>query len=446
MFKINIPNSFVPERKYILDIIFEDFIGIDYLVEIKENTDKYVIVLDNDKRLVIKDNFFCKFKDETGYLSAENIPQNINFSENQFNPEKNLPIIFGSDNIEISENEIICHIDIFASSFFMLTRWEEFVIKKRDRFNRFNNNDSLVQKFNIHHRPIVNEYIDFLWNILLFLGTKQRRKQHIYSPKITHDIDFIARYDSFIKYAKGAVNDVLRRKSLTLPFKTTSDYIKLRKGLKNDPYDTFDFLMIQSENRGLKSHFYFIPGVLGEPDVKYNITDLKVENLIRNIIKRGHKIGIHGTYQSYNKPNTFREEKKRLEKIYPQIIEGRQHYLRFENPTTWQMWEDSNMQTDSTMGFDNDIGFRCGTCFEFAVFNILTRKKLKLREQPLIAMETPLKAKYKTIEGVYQKIMEINTITKKYKGMFVMLWHNSNFNVVEWKGADVIYSEIIKNI
>jgi len=445
MIRIIAPNNFIPERTYILDILFEDFLGLDYFFEAKD-TDQYTISLDNDKKLIVKDYFFCGLNEEKNIYTEENIPKKIEFSKNRFNSEEDLPVIFGHDKIEISENEIIIHIDIFAATFFLLTRWEEVAITKKDKFERFPHNLSLVQKFNINFRPVVNEYLEFLWNIFVFLGTKQRRKQFIYTPKITHDIDFIARYDTFVKYAKGAVNDVLKRKSFILPFKTTSDYLKLRKGQQKDPYDTFDFLMEQSEIKGLKSYFYFVPGVIGEPDVNYNITDLKVANLIRKIIKRGHKIGIHGTYQSYNKPNTFKEEKKRLENIYPQIIEGRQHYLRFENPTTWQMWEDNDMQLDSTMGFNNDGGFRCGTCYEFTVFNLLTRKKLKLKEQPLIAMENAIKSKYLKPEIVHQKINELKLITQKYKGTFVLLWHNSNFNVIEWKDYKEIYIDIVKNI
>ena len=74
---------------------------------------------------------------------------------------------------------IECGIDIFASSFFMLTRWEEYVNKIRDMHNRFPAYASLACKNNFLDRPIVNEYVEMLWNMLKFLGCKQEKKKRI---------------------------------------------------------------------------------------------------------------------------------------------------------------------------------------------------------------------------------------------------------------------------
>jgi len=48
------------------------------------------------------------------------------------------------------------------------------------------------------------------------------------------------------------------------------------------------------------------------------------------------------------------------------------------------------MKCDSTLTYPEKEGFRCGTCYKYSVFNILTRKKLKLKEMPLEVMEGSL--------------------------------------------------------
>ena len=48
------------------------------------------------------------------------------------------------------------------------------------------------------------------------------------------------------------------------------------------------------------------------------------------------------------------------------------------------------MKVDGTCGYADKEGFKCGTGDEFSVFNILTRKKLKLKERPLIVMDSGL--------------------------------------------------------
>lgn len=44
----------------------------------------------------------------------------------------------------IEEDYIYCGADIFASSFFMLTRREELVINKKDQYGRCDENEMLV--------------------------------------------------------------------------------------------------------------------------------------------------------------------------------------------------------------------------------------------------------------------------------------------------------------
>jgi len=145
--KINIPNNFLPERKYILDILFNEFLGLKFKINVKYVSKNYEIVLENGKKLIIKDLFFSNFEDGLNYLDKKNIPEKIKFFKNQFIVEKNFPVIYGDDEFKIKEDEIICGIDIFASSFFMLTRWEEYANKTRDLHNRFPATASLAYKF-----------------------------------------------------------------------------------------------------------------------------------------------------------------------------------------------------------------------------------------------------------------------------------------------------------
>lgn len=106
-----------------------------------------------------------------------------------------------------------------------------------------------------------------------------------------------------------------------------------------------------------------------------------------------------------------------------------EQYLRFATPTTWQIWEDYGLEWDTTLSYADHVGFRCGTCFDFPVFNIKTKQQLKLREKPLIVMEaTLLHEKYQKLsnENFITKIQYLMNKCKKYKGNFVLLWHNSS--------------------
>jgi hypothetical protein len=119
--------------------------------------------------------------------------------------------------------------------------------------------------------------------------------------------------------------------------------------------------------------------------------------------------------------------------------------LRFEIPFTWQTWEDSGMKVDSTLGYSHREGFRCGTGNEFPVFNILTRKKLNLRERPLIVMDTTLQVNRSlSREDSLRTIKRYRDISEKYGMPFTILVHNSSFDEVEWVGWKEIYEEIMR--
>ncbi len=154
MLKIKISDNNLKEREYILDIIFNEFLGLEYSLNIGSNN--YELTLPNKKILTIKDTFFNKYPKDLEYLKLENIPNKIE------------------------------ELDIFAASFFMLTRWEEYVNKNRDIHNRFSATESLAYKQDFLDRPIVNEYVEELKSMLLELDSSLVFKKREYQLFLTH--------------------------------------------------------------------------------------------------------------------------------------------------------------------------------------------------------------------------------------------------------------------
>lgn len=426
MITVKIPNNNIHERKYILSIMFDEFLGINFEIIRDNNILDWIIELENGSQLIIKDHFFRKYPQDLEYLKLENIPSNIEFGQNDFIVEDNIPIIYGTDELKTNEQEqktITCGIDIFASSFFMLSRWEEYVNKNRDNHNRFLAIESLAFKNDFLDRSVVNEYVEMLWSMLEYLGINQKRKDKEYQLFLTHDIDELYMWKSWKQVFRVALGDIIKRKSLALAFERISEYYHVNRNKINDPFDTFGLLMDESESVGLKSRFYFMSGGVTEYDNRYRIDEQKSLELIQKIKQRGHIIGIHPSYNAYNNFEQFKKEKEHLEKVAScKIVEGREHYLRFEVPTTWQIWDDNGMKIDSTCGYADKEGFRCGTGDEFNVFNILTRKKLKLKERPLVVMDCSL---FDYNSYSYNEASKIMNRLQKNTNDFTLLWHNS---------------------
>lgn len=445
MININIPNNNINERKYVIDVMLGEFLGLKYKIEI--GSKNYEFTLDNSNRLIIEDHFFNKLPKDLEYLKLDNIPQKVELIENEFIVEDNMPVIYGSSKLNIENSKLVsCGIDIFASSFFMLTRWEEYVNKSRDNHNRFPANESLAFKQNFLDRPIVNEYVEMLWNMLEYLGVNQKRKKRNYQLCLTHDVDAPLKYPNWKNGIKEIAGDLIKRKNIKLAFNNLSSNIKFQLGFLKDPFDTFDYLMDVSERNKVKSHFFFMGYGLTKYDNMYKSSDGFIINLINKIKKRGHYIGIHPTYDAYQNKIQFGKELDELENNFnTKITCGREHFLRFEVPTTWQTWEDHGMAWDSTLSYADKEGFRAGVCYEYSVFNILTRQKLNLMEKPLIAMEGSFETYQSDIkpEDMERKIKFLIEKVKKYNGEFVFLWHNSSFNTYRWEKYKHIYERVL---
>jgi len=449
MIKITVPENNIHERKYILDIFFSEFLDIKYELILNDSANKidyWVIELENKKKIIFEDHFFNNFCNELEYLSIENIPSKVKFFKNNFTIEETIPSIYGSSNFLETDCEIICGVDIFASSFFMLTRWEEYVNKERDSHNRFSASNSLALKHNFLYRPIVNEYLEMLKNMILKLNNSSVFKKRKFNFLLTHDIDYISKWDTPKKILKHLASDIIRRKSIKEFYNSIKKYLLLKLKHEKDPYDTYEYLMNISEKTGNKSYFFFMAEGLTNYDNNYNSSSDTVKNIVKKIKNRGHPIGIHPTYNAYNNKVQLAKEKKELENNFKSNISfGRQHFLRFEVPTTWQVWEDNRMKWDSTCGYADKEGFRCGVCYEYSVFNISTRQKLKLKEKPLIAMDSSFIAYQKDVSPleIKYKIQKLINKVKKYNGDFVFLWHNSSFNIYEWRKVQNIYEKVV---
>lgn len=442
---IKIPQNNILERTYIIEILIGEFLGLSFSIEVSDTSNYHLLF--EGKEIVIEDHFFNLFPKELGYLKVEAIPKKVTFAENRFTMEKDIPVLFGNGKMIVETNLITCGNDIFSGSFFMLTRWEEYANSARDLHNRFSAKDSLAYKFNFLNRPIVNEYVEMLWGMLIQLGYSEKRKVQEYEFVLTHDVDFLRFYKEPKQVIRKMVGDIIKRKSPLSASRTLSEYTQVKINKILDPFDTFSWIMDLSESVNLKSRFYFMSGGVTPFDNHYDINGANSLKLINEIKSRGHIIGFHPSFNAYIDADQWKKEKDLLERVVGyEVNEGRQHFLRFEAPNTWKIWEENSMKRDLTLSYADKEGFRCGVCYEFSVYDFLSRVKLKVKEMPLIVMEVSFRSyQHITPQEMYNKTKLLNDIVRKYNGKFVYLWHNSSFNIPEWKSFQSVYKDVLQS-
>ena len=416
----------------------KEFLGLEYEIAVAPTAKDFTIII-GSKKLVIRNHFF-KNDDPSILYQKQNLPSQVTSDELMIDGKKYpLYSIFGKSAWTEKEDEIILASDIVASTFFMLSRWEETLEGERDMHQRFLGKNSLAYKKGFLEKPVVNQYVEILWAFLQKHEIQQARSNRTFEIVPTHDVDIPFLFPNFIY----GLRTIARYLVSPTYFWDGINYLKFYFQGK-DPYDTHDIFLDGAEKLGVKTHFFFMAGCYNRFDPRDQLEHPKVKSLIAEVKKRGHQIGFHPSYKSYDDAQIFSLEKERLEKIAGQkVATGRQHYLRFENPTTWNLWESENMTWDSTMSYADEIGFRNGVCYSFPVFDILRRKKLNLVERPLILMEGTLGLYMDiTLDDAKNRVGELMNQVKKYEGEFVFLWHNSSLNFRQYSKYTPILTEI----
>ncbi|WP_224485309.1 polysaccharide deacetylase family protein [Robertkochia aurantiaca] len=449
-----------PEIHYILEQVLSGFLELKYEIFFsKEANDDIILLKREDKFIQIDFSFFKNYIREDGIkgkilpstpLGKLSVGTKLNILH-----KYDIPILFGEPVLHISIDSILIGIDVFGSAFFMLTRLEEIYKSGRDEHDRFSLKSSILSEENLVEYPIVDIYVDLLGKAILKLWPDKMISSKPGRLLVSCDVDFLYEYNlRGLKVLKRLARNILLDRSLYKFIETLkrSFAINILGNLKYDSYNSYDYLMRSCEKEKVDLAFYFIARNKKEKiDGNYDISSPDVLRLIQRIFKRGHEIGLHGSYYSYDNFFELEQEKQLLVNVLEKsglsqdvLKGGRQHYLRWNNETSL-IWDKNGLIYDSTLGFAEHVGFRCGTSKEYNFFDVINRKQLNIVIRPLICMEVSLlDKKYMNLD--HKHAFPIASNLKKrcldYGGNFTLLWHNSSFN---HKEDYELFEKIIKN-
>lgn len=451
-FHIKIPDSYLPEQQYIIRCIFEHFWGQCVVFHITDVTNTLIYTDRRDQEKYVEVNTTLFQVTQEKWLSDSSLPDlplslgKVSGSISDQVLSDTLPVIYGNlpesgEVITEKADGIKINIDIFGSAFFMLTRYEEAVIKQKDTIGRFPAEASLAVKAGFIDRPIINEYLEVLWVCIKQVWPESKRRERTFSIDVSHDVDAPFEYADFnlMQMAKRIIKSGISHGMSSALSEGKGWYRVKKMGVEQDPFNTFDIIMDISEKNNCNSAFYFITDHTNKNrDGHYNINQPSIKNILKKIYARGHEIGLHPSYNTFNDGIQLKKEFEALKNTCAGINikqdqwGGRQHYLRWQTPQTFQHWADAGLNYDSTLTYASYPGFRCGICYPYPVFNLETQKKLPLIEKPLIIMEaTVLDERYlglsTDMEEAFNRIAMLKDRCKKFNGNFTILWHNNRF-------------------
>jgi len=326
--------------------------------------------------------------------------------------------------------------DDFSLIFYFLTCYEEYVIKERDKHDRFSAKSST---FTLYHRldfPNVDLIIKSIWEKLgLDYSTIQQQHKTI----LTFDIDsaWAIKHKSLGRKIGSDIKSLLKGESL-------KEKIAIRKDKQLDPFDTFSQIIELSDNYEVLC--FILLGNWGKYDKNIHWKNKAFRLLIESLSKK-IKLGIHPSYQSYLKGDVVKKEIDCLNFISgKKTYASRQHFLKLQLPESYNLLIKNGIKEDYSMGFADGYGFRAGTCFPFYFFDLHQNSVTDLKVFPISYMDGTLNQYLK--KSIHESVSIVNTLKMRIKdvgGYFIPLWHNETIGEHGiWKGWKSVFDENLK--
>ncbi len=333
--------------------------------------------------------------------------------------------------------------DIFSASFYLITRYEEYLPHVKDKYERFTAEESLAFKYKFLEKPVIDAWAYKLMKVIKERFPEFELKKRNYNFISTIDVDnaFAYNHKSIVRTIGGFLKDVYQ-----LNIFNVWDRLTVLFNLKKDPYDTFSRILQYKTELKVPTVFFFLIGDYTTYDTNISAAKTTFKLLIKHVVDYA-LVGLHPSYYTMNDIVLLKKEKERLESITNiPTKRSRQHFLRFSLPETYRSLIDLEVEEDYSMGYASHVGFRASTCTPFYFYDLDYEIQTPLKVFPFALMDTTLNDYMKlTPKQSLGKIRDLKNEVKRVNGTFITLFHNESLSgYLRWKGWGRVYGSMIK--
>jgi hypothetical protein len=410
----------VPRLRYIAGILLGEMLGLSWEIV-------------TDKRKLGK-NPVINYSAEEIKGSFRIVPSSLlfetGFKERVIDVKrwKELPVFFGTD----QDSDL--PFDIFAASFFLVSRYEEYLEFKPDEYGRFPASASLAYRSGFLSIPVVD-----LWTrewsktmVVKFQNLVFRKNK--FTSLVTIDVDQPFEYlgKDVFRSLGGMIKDIGRNTG-----RAGDRYRTVTHGGK-DPWDVFDYISDTIKRSGSAARFFIPTGDRSQYDKNPSWSNEDFRILVKKIVS-GFGFGLHPSFHASENREKLKTEYDRLKKITStETPSSRFHFVRVKMPLSYQNLEVTGITEDYSMGYPDEPGFRAGVARPFRFYDIERETETSLMVFPFQVMDGTL-LQYKKL-GPEESAAIISGMigeTRKAGGTFISIWHNTtlldNPGQKEWR-------------
>ncbi len=427
---------YIPKRTNRLIYIINHFCNTAWGVKAKYTVDKEEFINHDGPKLHYG---YYAIGDEL-FISAEQLLFQRGIEDQEINIGKflDLPTLFPT-----YSRDSFLPFDVFSASFYLLSRYEEYLPFMKDKYGRFPARHSIAYNNNFLHKPIIDIWAKHIAQVLKekFTDLELKEPNYKFIPSIDIDAAFALNHKGTVRTIGGYIKDIIH-----LNMDEFMQRTRVLIGKEKDPFDTFDFMFETHGKYKLKPIFFILFAAYGTNDKNTPTYNRKFRDLVAYIGDNG-EVGIHPSFTSNSVSSKLKKEIYNLTNVvHTEILKSRQHFLILHMPITYRNLINHGITDDYSMGYAAEIGFRASTSRSFLFYDLEMEYTTSLKIHPFTAMEGTLRD-YQSlgVEDAYKALCSIIDEVKSVNGTYISLWHNESLSDKKrWVGWRDLYIKMIE--
>lgn len=332
--------------------------------------------------------------------------------------------------------------DIFAASFYLISRYEEYLPHVKDDYGRYVVTESLAYNNGFLKKPVVD-----IWAYKFQQALKDKfpefnfptRKYNV-QPIIDVPISHHYKLKGIMRTAGGTIKDLL-----TFKFSDLYERYAVLFGFKKDPFNTFKYIINKQKKISNKFIVFFLIAEYSTYDKNININKREFQSLIKSVSDYCN-VGLKTSYLAVDDVSLLKKEKLIMESVINRDLKlTRFSHNKFKLPETYRNIIDLEISEDYSMGYLNNIGFRAGTCTPFLFYDLDYEIQTPLRICPFQVIDFALLSNSSLLDKK-QELSKIINEVKRVRGTFTAIFHNYTFSKdARWRGFKELFNLILES-
>lgn len=320
--------------------------------------------------------------------------------------------------------------DIFAASFYLITRYEEYLPDNLDASGDFSVKQSLAFKNGFLMEPLIDIWADIFLNILLVSFPQLEYKKNSYKVNGLMEATqpFAYANQNVLNTTSGYLKELGQWKLKEVVTRTQT-----LLGIKPDPYDTFSWIIQNTKIAEKSIIVFFMLGDNEDISKRQNTYSLKFQQKIK-FIGDYEEVAIVFSKNTVEDHELMKEEKSRMEAITHRPLRCSMFIDQsLKLPEAYRGLIQLEIEKDYSMGYSEAVGYRASTCSDFLFYDLEYELKTPLVISPIAISTQALrmhdsKSAERIVEQYQEEILNLG-------GELNFLFSNTDFSFTRMDNA-----------